>query len=176
MIALIAKKYTEALRRSLNPEELEATMGGLETICTLYNHPDFLELIASPYYPESLKQDILTSFLEKKESKLVNLIALLTTHKRLSLLPLIYQELLAQAQRKKNIYQGYLYCNQNIPSEQAEQLKQEVSAYLNISLDLKVFHQDKEGLRLDIPDLEIEIAFYKDYFFKQLKRYIMEAV
>ncbi|WP_104707536.1 F0F1 ATP synthase subunit delta [Helicobacter ailurogastricus] len=176
MIELIANKYTQALRQALNPQELAQAMEALEALCALYNHPDFLEVISSPHYPDSLKQEILESFLECKEDKLHNLIRLLVLHKRLNLLPLIYNTLKTQAQREENIYQGYLYSNQEISLEQVQQLASKASAHFNISLKLKALHQSKEGMRLIIPDLEVEIAFYKENYFNQLKQHIMQAV
>ncbi|CRF48052.1 F0F1 ATP synthase subunit delta [Helicobacter heilmannii] len=176
MLELIAAKYTHALRQALNPEELTQAMEALEALCALYSHPDFLGLIDSPHYPDSLKQEVLECFLKDKEDKLHNLIRLLVLHKRLNLLPLIYNSLRSQAQRAQNIYQGYLYSDQELSLEQVQRLASEVSAYFNISLKIKALHQAKEGVRLVIPDLETEIAFYKENYFNQLRQYILQAV
>ncbi|BCZ17621.1 hypothetical protein NHP190003_09030 [Helicobacter sp. NHP19-003] len=176
MIELIAAKYTQALRQALSPQELTQAMEALESLCALYSYPDFADLINSPNYPDSLKQEILEHFLEEKEGKLHHLICLLVLHKRLNLLPLIYNALKAQAQREENIYQGYLYSDKELSLEQVQQLAGRVSAHFNISLKLKALHQDKEGVRLVIPDLEVEIAFYKENYFNQLRQHIMQAV
>ncbi|BEG56859.1 hypothetical protein NHP21005_05470 [Helicobacter sp. NHP21005] len=176
MLELIAAKYTQALRQALSPQELSRAMETLEALCALYSHPDFLAVIHSPHYPDSLKQEILECFLEDKGGKLHNLLRLLVLHKRLELLPLIYNTLKAQAQREENIYQGYLYSNQELSLEQVQQLAGQVSARFNITLKLKALRQAKEGVRLVIPDLEVEIAFYKENYFNQLRQHIMQAV
>ncbi|BCZ18627.1 hypothetical protein NHP190012_02690 [Helicobacter sp. NHP19-012] len=176
MLELIAAKYTQALRQALSSEEFTQAMEVLEALCALYSHPDFLELINSPHYPDSLKQEVLERFLEDKEGKLHNLICLLVLHKRLNLLPLIYNSLRSQAQRAQNIYQGYLYSDKDLAPEEVQELSKHVSAHFNISLRLKTLHQDREGVRLVIPDLETEIAFYKENYFNQLRQHILQAV
>ncbi|TSA86978.1 F0F1 ATP synthase subunit delta [Helicobacter mehlei] len=177
MIELVAKKYAKALQDSFQAQDLEQVVQTLEGLVAFYDHAEFVEIIHSPYYPSSFKEELLTSVLEEQDSRVRNLIRLLATHKRLGLLPHIYQDLLSWIQEKKSIYRGFLYTNQEVSLEQLKHLEHKVSDRLEVGLSLKVFvDEEMEGIKLDIPGLGLEIAFYRDNFFAQLKHHIMEAV
>lgn len=176
MIELVARKYAQALQSSFSKDGLEEVVQALEGMVVFYENAEFLEVIGSPYYPSHVKEELLESVLEDQDSRLRNFVRLLGEHKRLEILPDIYQELLAWMQREKNTYRGYLHTNQEVSLEQLKRLEQEVSARLQIDLSLKALLEDIEGIKLSIPGLDLEIAFYKDNFFRQLKHHVMEAV
>ncbi|WP_104749814.1 F0F1 ATP synthase subunit delta [Helicobacter cynogastricus] len=172
-MSLVAKKYARALRESF-VNNVEYILEVLENLKSLYTCTDFVEFLESPYYPSSCKQAFLCERLEDKDERLVRFLEVLSEHKRLMIIPDIYQEIYAWVQHQRNIYKGYLYCNQVI--EALEPLERQVARYLNITLKLEGVLVQQEGIRLEIPDLGVEVAFYKEHFFRQLKRHIMEAV
>ncbi|CAM2802165.1 F0F1 ATP synthase subunit delta [Helicobacter felis] len=170
---LVAKKYARALRESFtgNLEHLLEVLGSLKS---LYTCADFVEFLESPYYPNSYKQAFLCERLEDKDERLVRFLELLGEHKRLMIIPDIYQELYAWTQHQRNVYKGYLYCDQAV--EKLEVLEKQVAKHLNITLELESVLVQHEGIKLEIPDLGVEVAFCKERFFHQLKHHIMEAI
>ncbi|MFC3847500.1 F0F1 ATP synthase subunit delta [Helicobacter baculiformis] len=170
---LVAKKYARALRESFGAD-LERALKALERMCALYTSAEFIEVLQSPYYPNTIKQKILNDVLEDKDPRLQRFLEVLSEHQRFIVLPEIYKELCAWVQRQQNAYKGYLFCNQEVGD--LGMLEAQVAKRLNITLSLESVLVEHEGIRLEIPDLGVEVAFYKDHFFRQLKHFIMEAV
>ncbi|WP_104696076.1 F0F1 ATP synthase subunit delta [Helicobacter salomonis] len=172
-MSLVAKKYARALRESFG-DDLQRAMEALERVCVLYTSPDFIEFLQSPYYSRVVKQKFLSDALKDEDTRLQHLLEVMGDHRRLLCLPEIYHELCAWVQKQKNAYKGYLYCNQEIGDLRA--LETQVAKRLGITLSLESVWTEHEGIRLEIPDLGVEVAFYKEHFFRQLKYFIMEAV
>ncbi|WP_120945554.1 F0F1 ATP synthase subunit delta [Helicobacter labacensis] len=170
---LVAKRYARAFRESFS-DDLQSALQALERVCALYEIEEFIEVLQSPYYPNTAKQAILADVAQDSDARFQRFLEVVGEHKRFGILPQVYKELCAWVQRQQNAYQGYLYCNQEVPDLSA--LETRVCALLNITLSLQSVLVEQEGICLQIPDLGIEVAFYKDHFLHQLKHFIMEAI
>ena len=94
MFNIIAKKYTQALVDSIqNPAELESTLQILKNISLAFRDKKTSDLLASPFLNKQQKEDLILSVLDKNNQKIQNLVKLLNSAGRLSLIPYIALEL-----------------------------------------------------------------------------------
>ncbi|RDU73652.1 ATP synthase F1 subunit delta [Helicobacter aurati] len=177
---IIAKKYARALAACSNIEQLTEiynVYSSLESAFTLYR---FYEIINSPIVSKEDKLNLLYSLIhslnQKLDSKSQRFLAVLAENSRLSLIPAISTELKKIIDYKRNIYLATLYSNEQISNDTLQKIKTNLEKKLHVSLEIFQeidFHID--GIRLNVPDLGIEIVFLKNNFIKELQDFILKA-
>jgi F-type H+-transporting ATPase subunit delta len=139
--ARVADIYAQTLldlaQQAQAVESLAAELDVLSTL--LAQDPQFGAFLASPYFAEQTKQNLLHKVFQDKLSRLtLNFLLVIIDHDRGALLP----DIVARFQQLYRAYQGYQPVNVTVARalshEQTEKLSRDVAAALNGKVDLDV--------------------------------------
>lgn len=119
---------------------VEAVAADLDAISTLLSrNPDFEAFLASPYFAEQAKRELIRKILTGRLQPLtLNFLFVMIDHNRGRLLP----EIIGRYRQLYRVYQGYqtveVTTAQPMSPEQIETLSQELAAAMNTKIDLDV--------------------------------------
>lgn len=173
---IIAKKYVNALMKSCSDSEIELVEQSIQEIASAFSSTKFNNIILSPDVSVEEKEKFVLSLLEKSEGKLLNLIKLLAVNDRLSLIPVIAEELKFQISLKSNSYEGEVVSNFEISKEQITNLEENFSKKFNANIKLKTQVSDYPGVKIQLDDLGVEVSFSLDRLKTQMVEHILKAI
>jgi len=173
---IIAKKYVNALMKSCNDSEIVLIEQSINELASAFSSTRFNNIILSPDVSVEEKEKFVLSLLEKSEGKLLNLIKLLAVNDRLSLIPVIAEELKFQTSLKSNSYEGEVVSNFEISKEQITNLEENFSKKFNANIKLEAKVSDYPGVKIQLDDLGVEVSFSLDRLKTQMVEHILKAI
>lgn len=178
---IIAKKYARALASASDMEEIKNTYSIYSQIQSAFMLSKFSTIINSHIISKENKLEFIRTLIEslkqKLDSKSEKLLLLLAENNRLALIPFIAAELKKIIDFKQNIYLAILHTKENISQNILDRIKSNLGKKLGVTLDIiQEIDLSIEGIRLDIPDLCIEVVFLKDKFTRELQDFILKAI
>jgi len=173
---IIAKKYVNALMKSCNDSEIVLVEKSINELASAFSSTRFNNIILSPDVSIEEKEKFVLSLLEKSEGKLLNLIKLLAVNDRLSLIPIIAEELKFQTSLKSNSYEGEVVSNFEISKEQITNLEENFSKKFNANIKLEAKVSDYPGVKIQLDDLGVEVSFSLDRLKTQIVEHILKAI
>ena len=173
---IIAKKYVNALMKSCDDSEIAAIEKSINEIASAFSSTKFNNIILSPDFSIEEKEKFVLSLLEKSEGKLLNLIKLLAENDRLSLIPVIAEELKFQTSFKSNSYEGEVVSNFEISKDQITNLEENFSKKFNANIKLEAKVSDYPGVKIQLDDLGVEVSFSLDRLKTQMVEHILKAI
>jgi len=139
--AHIADIYARALMDLARQAGLvEAVAADFDVISTLLTQtPDFEAFLASPYFDEKTKRDVIRNiFTGKLQHLTLNFLSVMIDHNRGKFLP----EIIGRYTQLYRVYQGYqpvdVTVAQPLSREEMERLSQELAEAMNTKIDLDV--------------------------------------
>lgn len=139
--AHIADIYARSLLElAEQSRSVEAVANDLETVSMLLEqNPDFEAFLASPYFAEQTKRDLVRKvFTGKLQALTLNFLSVMIDHDRGMFLPAI----IGRYRQLYRVYQGYrtveVTVAQPMSDEQAEKLSRELAQALQAKVDLDV--------------------------------------
>lgn len=137
----IADIYARSLMDlAVQAQSVEAVAADFDVLSTLLEqNPDFEAFLASPYFDEQAKRDVVRKILTGNLQRLtLNFLFVMIDHNRGRFLPAI----LGRYQQLYRAYQGYQTVDvtvaQPMSAEQMEKLSQELAEAMNTKIDLAV--------------------------------------
>ena len=176
MSILIAKKYIKALTKDSDISKLSQINEDLKLISTAYANDKFKEIIASVDVKANEKVDLINSFIQSQNSRLTNLVKLLSDNKRLNIIPIISNELNKEVSKLTNTYVGIIDSNEKLSDEYISKLEADFANKFECKLTLVNNVCDYDGIKVNIEGLGIEISFAKNIFKSQMIEHILKAV
>lgn len=173
---LVAKRYVKALIDGSNSQVVNNISVNLNTISSAFCDEKFISIISSPEVADYAKLDLIISLVDLADETLKNFIKLLGEKRRLSLLPLIANELNVQIAKMNNNYVGVVYTNQELSNDYISSIEEQFSKKFDVKLSLSQNVCDYDGIKVDIDGLGVEISFSKDRLKSQLIDHILKAV
>ncbi len=139
--AHLADIYARSLMDLAKQGQLvEAVAADFDTISTLLTqNPDFEAFLASPYFDEKTKRDLIRQvFTGKLESLTLNFLSVMIDHNRGRFLPAI----IGRYRQFYRLYQGYqpvdVTVAQPLSKEEMEKLSKDLAEAMNVKIDLDV--------------------------------------
>jgi F-type H+-transporting ATPase subunit delta len=139
--ARLADIYAQSLLDLAGQSQgVEAVTADLDTLAALVaQNPDFQSFLASPYFTEQTKRELVGRVFAGKLHRLtLNFLSVMIDHGRGGLLP----EIMDRFKQLHRAHQGYrtvkVTVAQTMSREQTEQLARDVAAALNARIDLDV--------------------------------------
>jgi F-type H+-transporting ATPase subunit delta len=148
----------------------------INELASAFSSTRFNNIILSPDVSIEEKEKFVLSLLEKSEGKLLNLIKLLAVNDRLSLIPIIAEELKFQTSLKSNSYEGEVVSNFEISKEQITNLEENFSKKFNANIKLEAKVSDYPGVKIQLDDLGVEVSFSLDRLKTQIVEHILKAI
>ena len=173
---LVAKRYVKALIDGRNSQVVNNISVNLNTISSAFCDEKFISIISSPEVADYAKVDLIISLVDLADETLKNFIKLLGEKRRLSLLPLIANELNVQIAKMNNSYVGVVYTNLELSSDYVSSIEEQFSRKFDVKLSLSQKVCDYDGIKVDIDGLGVEISFSKERLKSQLIDHILKAV
>lgn len=173
---LVAKRYVKALIDGRNSQVVNNISVNLNTISSAFCDEKFISIISSPEVADNAKVDLIISLVDLADETLKNFIKLLGEKRRLSLLPLIANELNVQIAKMNNNYVGVVYTNQELSNDYVSSIEEQFSKKFDVKLSLSQKVCDYDGIKVDIDGLGVEISFSKERLKSQLIDHILKAV
>jgi F-type H+-transporting ATPase subunit delta len=139
--ARIAEVYAGALLDlAEQSHEVETVWADLDAVSTLLTqNPDFRAFLASPYFAQQAKQDVVRKLFSGRVQPLtLHLLLVMIDHDRAAMLP----EIIERYRQLYRVYQGYetvsVTVAQPIDEQHKEKLTRELAEALNTKIDLDV--------------------------------------
>ncbi|MCK9256444.1 MAG: F0F1 ATP synthase subunit delta [Sulfurospirillaceae bacterium] len=176
MRELIAKKYTNALLKSMDTNEIKLTLKAFDEASSCFKIKKLSTILESPDVSNEKKEELILSLFENPSKKLINLIKLLSENGRLSIVPDIKDELEYQLSLQENSYQGAVEGIFELSNEQLGQLEESFSKKFDAKIVLKNQKSDFPGIRISFEDLGVEVSFSLDRLKAQMAEHILKAI
>jgi len=177
MSSLVAKRYVQALVDGASVQDIETYAMAMEVVAKFFENEKFKTIINSPTIEAKKKEELILSGLEKIENKKINnLIALLSQNNRLVVIPALAEELRLALAQKKNSYTGVIISNQRMTKQDVDNVARNLSKKLNTSISLTFNKTNYDGVKVEVKDLGIEVAFSKSLMNQQLIEHILKAI
>lgn len=177
MSNLIAKRYIKALLIDRNIDDITAIFNDIRDIARAYSDDKFLSIIASTEVSSDKKINLINSFIKTSNNKVIeNLLKLLAENKRLNIIPNIADELKKEIAILNNSYEGIVYTNIKLKSDDLSEIQKKFARKFDIKLSLTQNICNYDGIKVDIEGLGVEIGFSKDRFKSQMIEHILKAV
>jgi len=177
MNELIAKKYVQALYKSLDMTALENALEIFEALSEALAQSDIAAVINAPQVSKEQRTQILLSAVEGAKSKEVeNLLKLLVENARVALIGDIANGLKKIIADAKKSYSGVVYSDSTIEDEILTQLSEGLGKKFDSTISLSFVQSGFDGIKVDVEDLGVEISFSKARINKQIVEHILQAI
>lgn len=175
---VIAKKYAKALAGVCNTEEISQAHSIYAEISRAFNIDKFCNIVASPIISNEKKLAFLKSFINITPNIHVErLLEILVYNDRVILLPFLVLELKKIINIRSNVYQATLHVGQELDKSSLSNIESKLGKRLNTTLQITQNIEPKlDGIRLEVTELGIEVAFLKDKFTQELQDFILKAI
>ncbi|MGB5868454.1 MAG: F0F1 ATP synthase subunit delta [Arcobacteraceae bacterium] len=176
MIDLVAKRYVKALMSDRDNTSLTAVYNELKEISTAFADEKFLLIISSTEVESSKKVELILSFIDKCSESTTNLVKLLGDNKRLSIIPMIVNELESELSVLNNSFKGVIYTNEELEQSDVDTINSQFAKKFNVDLELTQNICDYNGVKVSIDGLGVEVGFAKSRLKSQMIDHILKAV
>lgn len=175
---VIARKYAKALSSICNAEEISQAYNLYANISQFFSINKFKAIIASRIVSNDKKLTFLQSLIDTKNSVYAErLLKILVYNDRISILPFIALELKKIIDSRLNVYQATLYAKQPLHESALLNIQDKLGRKLGVTLHItQSVDTNLEGIRLEVTELSIEVAFLKHKFTQELQDFILKAI
>lgn len=174
---IIAKRYIKPLIAMCDQTSLENLSEILKVVATAFDNSKFVHMMRSSEMGKSAKTQLILDMVASANSQLVNnLIKLLAENGRLSLIPVIADELTREIARSKREFKGRVYSNNAVDSSTIDMIARDLGKKTNSIIGLEFVQSDFDGIRVEVDELNIEINFSKNRLNAQMVEHILKAI
>ncbi len=174
---LIAKRYIKPLMESCDQVSLDNLSTLLSTVAKAYENEKFNLIMNSNDVSSSAKCQLILDMVASANSTTVNnLIKLLAENGRLSLIPVIADQLTREIGRVKRTFKGRIYSNNVVDQASVDTIARDLGTKMGATISLSYVASDFDGIRVEVDDLNVEINFSKSRLNAQLVEHILKAI
>lgn len=176
MVSLIARRYVKALLLNTDKVSILEINKELQQISLAYKDCKFNAVITSFDINKDDKVKFILSLNDTNSASVSNLIKLLGENKRLDILPYISEELNRQIGEMNNDYNGTIYTNKGLDTQDIKSLEEQFGRKFNVNLSLNQTICDYDGIKVELDGLGVEISFSKSRLRTQMIEHILKAI
>lgn len=177
MGAMIARRYVKALASMMDKEGLANTEILFRALADAYQEKAFSDLINNPQIDAGAKEKMLLEIVKSSKSDVIaNLIKLLVSKRRLSIIPDMAEELRLQVAADAKQYQGKVYSSDKVDASTLKALGANLGKKLDTNIALEYVASDYDGVKVEVEDLGVEITLSKSRMNAQLVEHILKAI
>lgn len=175
---VIAARYARALEQVCNFDEIKSSYQIYNKISSAFHVVKFHTIMESNMVSKQKKLELIKSFVDTSfGTHAEKLLELLVKNDRISLIPFLTLELKKIIDSKQSVYNAILYSKEYLNAESLERIQNKLSKKLNITLNItQEIIPSMEGIALEVPDLCIQITFFKDRFIRELQDSILRTI
>ncbi len=174
---LIAKRYIKPLMQSCDEASLDNLAVLLTSLATAYESEKFNLIMHSNDVSNAKKCQLVLDMVSSVGSTTVNnFIKLLAENGRLSLIPVIADQLTREIGRSKRTFSGRIYSNSVVDQASVETIARDLGTKMGATITLNYVASDFDGVRVEVDDLNVEINFSKNRLNAQMVEHILKAI
>lgn len=175
---IIAKKYAKALASICQPNEIAQVHAIYVTLSQAFSVAKFRTIVASHMVGRSQKLDFLKSLVDiSTNAHAERLLTILVQNDRIALLPFVTLELKKIIDSQLNVYEAVLYAKETLGESTLTNIQEKLGRKLGVTLRVtQHIEPNLEGIRLEVADLGVEVAFLKHKFTQELQDFILRAI
>lgn len=170
------RNYVRALFAVATKEEMSSVYNNLKPIKEVVKTKKYKLIISSPLISDEEKLSFIKSFMKDVDSKTDNILKLLIQNSRLEMLPNFIDELNELICQVTSNYKGVIYSKDELSESVIKDIEDKLSdkTCKNISLTPATF--DKDGVKVFVEVLNIEISLYNQDIRDRLIDNIIKAI
>lgn len=175
---VIAKKYAKALSSVCDSENINQVYDIYTKISEIFLISKFRDIVSSPIIDNTNKLTFIKSLVDiTANSYAERLLVILVKNNRIQLLPFVTLEIKKIIDDKLNTYQATLYVKQELSESSLLNIQDKFGKKLNTTLKVtQSVEENLDGIKLEVVDLGIEVAFLKHKFTQDLQDFILKAI
>ncbi len=171
---MIVEKYTNALMRALNDNEIVEIYEAIARIALVANDPKFILIVKSPVLSLDEKLKFLLDLAQNNNEKLVNFLKILLINKRIDLIREIHQNLYEKVSVYLNTYAGIV--EGKVGENVLRELEKKLSEKFNATIKLQLKESDLNGVRVFVDVLNVEVGLDENKIKRDLLNQILKAI
>lgn len=177
MKELIAKRYINALKGTVDDSSMENISAIFDALSSAFDDARFAQMMASPDVAASDKEALLLESVKaSKSTQVENMIRLLVENGRINIIPAIAEEMKKDSARTKKSYTGTISSNSDIDATTITELGSGLGKKLGAEVVLEFVKTDFDGIKVAVDDLGVEINFSKSRMNMQIIEHILKAI
>jgi F-type H+-transporting ATPase subunit delta len=177
MEELIAKRYINALKQTMDATSIEAAAAVFNGLAASFEDAKFNQIMKSSEVSAQDREALLLDAVKAAGSEQVNnLVKLLVEKGRVNVIPAMAAELKKEIARTNKSFAGVVYSDTDIDANTMEGLAAGLGKRVDAQIALDFVKTDFDGIKVDVADLGIEINFSKSRLNKQLDEFISKAI
>jgi F-type H+-transporting ATPase subunit delta len=177
MEELIAKRYIDALKQTMDAGSMEAVASVFDGLAASFEDAKFDQIMNSSDVSAQDREALLLDAVKAANSEQVNnLVKLLVEKGRVNVIPAMATELKKEIARTNKSYTGVVYSDSDIDANTMEGLAAGLGKRVDAQIALDFVKTDFDGIKVEVADLGIEINFSKSRLNKQLVEFISKAI
>lgn len=175
---VIAKKYAKALASVCNAENITQVHNIYAEINKMFAVSKFRDIVMSPIIDSTSKLTFLKSLVDITANPYAEkLLTILVKNDRIYLLPFVALELKKIIDSRLNVYQATLYVKQELGQDSLLNIQDKLGRKLGTTLKVtQSIDPTLDGIKLEVTELGIEVAFLKHKFTQELQDFILKAI
>lgn len=175
---VVAKKYARALASVCDTNNITQAHDIYAKINRMFAVPKFESIVSSPIINNASKLEFLKSVVDiATNTHAQKLLEILVRNDRICLLPFVELELKKIIDKRLNAYQAVLHVKQELSEASLLNIQEKLGRKLGTTLRITQ-HIDPtlDGIKLEVAELGIEVAFLKHRFTQELQDFILKAI
>jgi len=177
MEELIAKRYAKALLDIVNESELDTILEELKALSESLSNKEIADAISNPLISnESKFETLIAPLKDKMDKNLFRLVEIMSEHGRLSLIPTLKGIVEFEIKKRSNRFEGYIESDGTLEAEDIKKLEDRLSEYTKAQISLKEISKEKDGLKVEVEDLGIELSYSKERVKADLLAFIEQGL
>lgn len=172
---VIAKRYIKALTDSIDADKKSEYYEVIKGFSDAYATHSVANVLNSPLIANEKKVALVESILSDAEATIKNFMVMVAKNDRFSAIPYMEKALKLELQKQSNNYEGTVVSNKTISDAEIESLQSALSIKTGTNVKLTLVESDYDGIKVEIPDLGIEVGYSQSRVKDKLIDYITKS-
>jgi len=174
MVRIISKKYANALFSGGG--DVDVIFAKLTKLTELFKNPKFVSIINSYEISKSDKSTFVLSLIDDKDAKFENFIKFLSIKGKLSLIPQIREEVRKYISSKSGTIDAVIHCHKELSKSEMDRVTSTISNKLSKKVNMSFVKSNVPCIKVEVPDLNVEIEFREDKIKSDMIDFILKAI
>jgi len=171
----VAKRYIKALTSGASVEAKKEYYEIINGFSKAYRDSKVSQVLNSPLVSTDKKVELVKTVLNDCDETVKQFMVLVAQNNRFDAIESMADVLRLQLQRESNSFEGFVQSAKSITQDDISMLEDALSAKTGTTIKLIHKESDFDGIKVEIPDLGVEVGYSKERMKSKLIDYITKA-
>ncbi len=171
---VIAKKYVKALTDGVDDMTKQGYYVTISALAEAYGKKEVSQSLNSPLVDKQKKVELVESIVGD-DVKMKNFLKLIAERNRFDMLPVLSNMLRLELQTAANEFEGTIFSNKAMSDEEVKSLEEAMGKKTGAVIKLAQSTADYDGVKVEIPDLGVEVGYSKERMKNKLIDFITKS-